>query len=214
MANPTPDSLVILLHGVGSNGQDLAPLAGIWRDALPNAAFAAPDAPDPFDQGSFDQGPGYQWFSIAGVTEATRPQRVAAARAAFDRTLQAVLDQHGFADRLDRVAFVGFSQGSIMALDAVASGRWTPGAVVAFSGRLSSPPPLAPARPLPLLLIHGAADPVIPAAETVQAAATLAGLGYQVESHVLRGVVHTISNQGAAMAGRHLAAALGGPPVA
>lgn len=203
MTNQTPDSLVILLHGVGSNGRDLAPLAGFWRDQLPNTAFASPDAPDPFDHG-----PGYQWFSITEVTEAARPHRVEAARAAFDRTLRAIVDAHGFADRPDRVAFVGFSQGSMMALDAVASGRWTPAAVVAFSGRLASPLPLAPARPVPLLLVHGAADPVIPASETVQAAATLTALGYPVESHVLPGLPHTISNEGVAMAGRHLAKAL------
>jgi phospholipase/carboxylesterase len=34
------------------------------------------------------------------------------------------IEKHGFAGRFDRIAFFGFSQGAIMALDAVASGRW------------------------------------------------------------------------------------------
>ena len=48
--------------------------------------------------------------------------RVAAARAPFDALLAGIVAEHGLTDALDRVALVGFSQGSIMALDAVATG--------------------------------------------------------------------------------------------
>ena len=54
--------LVILLHGVGSNGADLMGLAQMWAPALPGVIFESPDAPH-----AFDHGPGYQWFSITGV---------------------------------------------------------------------------------------------------------------------------------------------------
>ena len=40
-------SLVILLHGYGSNGDDLISLAPYWRSALPRTAFVAPNAPEP-----------------------------------------------------------------------------------------------------------------------------------------------------------------------
>jgi len=36
----------------------------------------------------------------------------------------------------DRIAFVGVSQGAIVALDAVGSGRWRIGALVSFAGLL------------------------------------------------------------------------------
>ena len=103
------------------------------------------------------------------MTEANRLPRVGAARAEFDRVVQAQLDASGFADKLDRVAFVGFSQGSIMALDALVSGRWPVAALVAFFGRLASPEPLAPKPGARTLLIHGEADPVIPAEEAPRA---------------------------------------------
>ncbi len=44
-------SLVILLHGVGSNGNDLAPLGKVWRQSLPETGFTAPNAPMPFAMG-------------------------------------------------------------------------------------------------------------------------------------------------------------------
>jgi phospholipase/carboxylesterase len=192
MTASAPDNLVILLHGVGSSGSDIAGLGAAWHTALPGTVFAAPNAPSPSSFGA-----AYQWFSVAGVTEANRPERILAARAAFDAVISGLIEEHGFAGRLSRVAFAGFSQGTIMALDAVASGRWPVAGVAGFSGRLASPAPLSPSLKTSILLIHGDADSVIPVSETVKAAATLKGLGLSVASEILPGVGHTVDRQGA-----------------
>jgi phospholipase/carboxylesterase len=196
-------NLIILLHGVGSNGANLAPLGQAWQHKLSDTDFASPDGPF-----AFDHGPGRQWFSINGVTEANRPQRVAEARETFDEALHTIIAAHGLTDNLERVALVGFSQGSIMALDAVASGRWSVGAVVAFSGRLASPSPLTPVNTTPVLLIHGNADPVMPVSESQRAAATLRELGVDANVHILEGGAHSISPEGAALAEDFLARVL------
>jgi phospholipase/carboxylesterase len=76
--------LIVALHGVGSSARDIAaavaPLERI-------ADLVALDRAEPFDGG----GRGRQWFSVAGVTEADRPMRVAGALPAL-------------VDRLDRLA--------------------------------------------------------------------------------------------------------------
>jgi phospholipase/carboxylesterase len=203
MSNIATNNLVIMLHGVGSSGADLAPLSNAWTQALPGAVFVSPNAPAPSSFGS-----GYQWFSVAGVTEENRSGRIQEARASFDTVISTIVEENGFSDRLDRVALVGFSQGTIMALDAVASGRWPVGAVVGFSGRLASPLPLEPATATPILLIHGSADPVIPSAESTKAAAALQALGMTVDTVIVPGLPHTISAEGAAQAGRFLANSL------
>ncbi len=187
-------SLVILLHGVGAHGAALAPLGEAWRDALPQTAFAAPDAP-------FPSLVGWQWYSHEGIDRDNRLARVVAARGPFDRLLRATIAAHGFGDRPERVALVGFSQGAIMALDALASGRQALAAVVAFSGRLASPPPLlSPARATPALLIHGEDDPIVPAGESRQAAQALQELGVETRLHILPGVDHCIAPAAALMA--------------
>ena len=196
-------SLVIFLHGVGSRGSDLASLAGVLAPYLPETTFAAPDAPFPFDGG----GTGRQWFSIRGVTETNRPDRIVDARGDFDAALGSIIREHGLSEQLDRVALIGFSQGSIMALDALASGRWPVGAVVAFSGRLASPEPPTPSRTTRALLIHGEADPVIPARESVAAEQRLKAAGADIAVRLLPNVVHTISQQGASLAATFLAEA-------
>jgi len=199
------DSLVVFLHGVGASGADLAPLAEPLSAFLPSTAFAAPDAPERRPGG----GPLRDWFSVAGVSADNRRQRVEQAREGFDRVLSATLAERGFAGRLDRVALFGFSQGAIMALDAIASGRWPVAAVVAASGRLPGavePRPAAAATSV--LLLHGEFDTVVPAEESRQAAPRLKAAGFAVEARFFPRLGHSISGEGVEAAGIFLARAL------
>ncbi len=203
----TPSSLVILLHGVGANGADLAPLGGALKAFLPDTAFVSPDAPEPFEAG----GAGRQWFSVVGVSDANRGARVERARAGFDRVVAREIERAGFAGQLDRVVFFGFSQGAILSLDALADGRWPVAAVVAASGRLVTPIGPKPASATPVLVLHGERDEVISAAEAPRAKRILEDAGFAVEAHVYSGLGHSISPEGLAAAGAFLARRLAKP---
>jgi len=196
-------ALVIFLHGVGSNGEDLAALGRHWAPLLPDVIFAAPDAPEPFPYGA-----GFQWFSLEGVTPENRPARVRNARAAFDATIETIMAQHALNGRWDSVVLVGFSQGSIMALDMLASGRYPLAGVVAFSGRLAFDGPLTPTPQTPALLIHGHADEVIPWRESESAAQRLKAAGVPLELQLEPKTTHTISAQGAMRAATFIAQCL------
>jgi phospholipase/carboxylesterase len=199
------DSLVVFLHGVGALGADLAPLGEPLSRFLPATAFVAPDAPVRFDGG----GSARQWFSVSGVTPANRAERVERARDGFDQVVKAAIAERGFAGRLDRVALFGFSQGAIMALDAIAIGRWPVAAVVASSGRLpGAADPLAVAAATPVLLLHGEADATVPAEESRRAATRLTAAGFSVDTRFYPRLGHAISAEGVAAAGVFLARAL------
>ncbi|MFC2251814.1 alpha/beta hydrolase [Labrys portucalensis] len=199
MTDQVTDSLVILLHGVAAFGYDLDPLASVLRRSLAKTAVVAPDAPF-----AYEQGPGRQWYSLEGVTPENRLARIAAARPAFDALIGSLVAAHGLAGRLDRVALVGFSQGATLAFDAVARGRWPVGALVLLSGRFVTPAPFLPAHTTPVLLVHGSADGAVPPEETRRAAGMLQGAGMMVQSHILRGVGHTISPTGMKLTRRFL----------
>ena len=194
------------MHGVGANGTDLAPLGAGLRGFLPNAVFAAPDAPSPFDGG----GSARQWFSVVGIDTAVRAERVKQARAGFDRIVAQEIEKAGFGARPESVGFFGFSQGAIMSLDAIATGRWRIGAVVAASGRLALPPGPTAASGTPVLLLHGERDDVAPAQETVRAEHVLKNAGFEVEARIHPSLGHSVSPQGVQAAGRFLAAKLPG----
>ncbi|WP_233853972.1 alpha/beta hydrolase [Paraburkholderia sp. HD33-4] len=196
-------SLVVLMHGVGSNARDLMPLADIWSEHLPGTAFVSLDGTDPFD-GGFG---GRQWFSLRDVDEANREARVAAAYPALRRVLDAELAHWRLS--FDRLALVGFSQGSIMALHHVASSVEGAAGVVAYSGRLASPI-VSSNHATPLTLVHGEDDDVIPVRELEAAADAFQAAGYPVDAYMLPGVGHTINADGVALGRDALERALGG----
>ena len=198
MSDLTPKSLLIMLHGVGANGADLEPLGDLLAMQIPGLLVEAPNAPH-----RSEVGPGFQWFSVAGVTIDNRIGRVLAARPAFDALVSSLIQKHGMSKNLDQVIFMGFSQGSIMGLDAVVSGRWPVAALIAFSGRLATQDVDRSVK-VPVLLQHGASDSVIPASETIAAEQTLKEIGVPVESHIFTGLGHSISQEGLANAKRFI----------
>ena len=157
MSAPAKGS-VVLMHGVGSNARDLMPLADIWSESLPDVAFTSLDGTDAFD-GGFG---GRQWFSLRDVNEGNREARVAAAYPALRRMLEAELAHWQVA--FGRLALVGFSQGSIMAMHHVATSAEGAAGVVAYSGRLASA--IVAQNGTPLTLVHGEDDEVIPVQRT------------------------------------------------
>ncbi|MDK2773378.1 MAG: dienelactone hydrolase family protein [Tabrizicola sp.] len=181
-------SRVVLLHGVGSSGAAMRPLA----EALGVAGNAhVPDGPQPFDMG-----PGRQWFSVKGITEESRPVRIAAAMPIFRSMIEA------FGDPQDSV-LVGFSQGAIMALHAVADGLPVE-AVFALSGRLAGPVRARATWP-PITLLHGKADPVIPAQMAEATKAWLRAAGAAPDLRLFDGLAHGVDDRVLSVLGDHLA---------
>jgi phospholipase/carboxylesterase len=202
-ASGTTRSLVILLHGYGSNGDDLIGLVPHWQAALPDTAFVSPNAPDPVPGAPG----GYAWLPIGGADPS---QRAAGARRTVPM-VEAFIDQelarHGLSE--DRLALVGFSQGTMMSLQ-VGLRRPRPLAgIVGYSGLLIDETGLAEIKDKPpVLLIHGDADPVLPISAFHHAKAALEGHGFDVSSHVSRGLGHSIDMAGLQLGGQFLAKVL------
>jgi phospholipase/carboxylesterase len=136
-----------------------------------------------------DFGSGFQWFSVAGVTEQNRPSRVAAT---LERFVQAVGEwQQRTGVPPAATTLVGFSQGAIMALAAALAPQPLAARVVSLSGRFAELPPTAP-RGVRLHFLHGTADAVIPAAHAQQAAQQLQSLGADVTLDLIPGLPHGI----------------------
>jgi phospholipase/carboxylesterase len=176
--------LVIVLHGVGARGADLAPIARAWAKRLPGVHFVTPDAPHPFD----DDPALRQWYSLDDVTAANRAARVAGAGPDFDAVIDGEIARAG--TTAARTLLVGFSQGGTMALDAIGRGRDFAGLLV-MSTRLAAPP----ARRLdglPIRIVHGDADGVIPVGEAERIRGLLAAAGARVDLVVVPGCDHGI----------------------
>jgi phospholipase/carboxylesterase len=184
--------LVILLHGVGANGDDLIGLAPMLSQVLPDAEFLSPNAPEPCDMAPA----GYQWFSLQDRSPGPIEAGVRAAAPLVDQ----FIDDHCAARQLtpDRVALLGFSQGCMMSLF-VGLRRSTPlAAILGYSGALVAPEKLASeivSRP-PVLLVHGQDDPVVPHQMFTAAQADLTAAGIEVRSLSRPGLGHGIDEEG------------------
>src|SRR5450432_3837749 len=105
-----PRQLVILLHGLGADGNDLIGLAPVLARVLPDAEFVAPNAPFPCDMAPS----GYQWFSMQASSPSMILGGVRAAAPMLDAFIDEALAARGLGEK--DLALVGFSQGTIMAL--------------------------------------------------------------------------------------------------
>ena len=184
--------LVVFLHGYGADGNDLIDLGRMFAPILPDAAFVSPNAPEPCDQAPM----GRQWFPLAlGDLNAywLGVQHAAPKLQAF---LDAELARLGLGDH--DLALVGFSQGTMMALH-VGLRRPNPIAgIVGYSGLLAGPEHLAGPKvnKVPILLVHGDADPLIPVMALHAAAQALGAAGFAAEWHISPGLAHGIDEAG------------------
>ena len=195
--------LVVLCHGYGADGNDLIGLAPHWQRNLPTAAFVAPNAPEP----CAGSPTGFQWFPISRLEPKEMQKGVESAADLLNAFLDAELTRLELP--ADRLALVGFSQGTMMSLHVGLKRAAKPAAIVGYSGMLargSEMEPLASDAP-PILLVHGDADTMIPPDAMFASAAMLGHAGACVQWHIASGVGHGIDPVGLEMGGTFLAMA-------
>lgn len=186
-----PKQLVILCHGVGSDGQDLIGLAPYFAKVLPDAQFICPNAPYPFDLASV----GYQWFSLENPTPQSRLEGTQAAAPILNAFIDSQMQMHGLTDK--DVALIGFSQGSMMSLH-VGVRRLKPLAcILAYSGALISPELLATevkSQP-PVLMMHGSIDEVVPPESLYEGVAALQAAGIKTKGEMVPNLGHSLNDK-------------------
>ncbi|MDB3891931.1 hypothetical protein N9368_02325 [Alphaproteobacteria bacterium] len=188
-----PSSFIMILHGWGADGADLADLAMPIAMRFPGAAFFIPDAPDPCTMNPA----GRQWFDIDDrvngpvLAAPCIETALAAARDAFDLPASAT-------------ALTGFSQGGMMALHCGLHMDNAPAAIVSFSGALLVHDKIQAADDQTthpeVLLVHGREDAVVPFALMAASAGILEGKDISVQTAARSGVGHGIDPDGLTIA--------------
>ena len=164
--NSDPKALtVVCMHGYGADMRDLAPLSQELETKRPIAWFF-PDAPEVLDWG------GRAWFPI-DVAAFEEAQRTGNAR---DLSLREPPGMEWAREELqrfiaelevpwDRIVLMGFSQGSMLAVDLAMRAESAPAGVVILSGTLVDAKTTAELavskKGLPFFQSHGSVDPIL-----------------------------------------------------
>ena len=211
-ASGTAKQLVVFLHGYGADGDDLIEIGRQWQRWLPDAAFVAPHAPELLP----GQPAGRQWFALTFRDPHERWRGVNHAAPGLEALLEAELARVQLP--ASKLALVGFSQGTMMALHLGLRRLQAPAAIVGYSGLLvleegKGPESLAGqvrAKP-PILLVHGDRDEVIPLDALFMSADALAAAEVPCEWHLSVGVGHGIDAEALRHGGLFLRRAFGLP---
>ena len=184
---PDPRSAIIVLHGLGADGNDFVPIAqeldlrsiGPVRFVFPHA----PVRPVTLNGGMAMRA----WYDILG-TDLVRREDEPGLRASMAE-VQSLIDREvARGIPAERIVLMGFSQGCAMTL---LTGLRSPQRLAGLVG-LSGYLPLAQTtaaersdanRLVPIFLAHGRQDPMVQLARGTASRDALQALGYQIEWH-------------------------------
>jgi len=187
--------LVLLFHGVGDNPVAMGQIGSWFAPLFPDALIVSIGGPEAC-------GPnGRQWFSVQGVTEENRQQRVDAIMPTFVETVRYWQKESGVSPLA--TALIGFSQGTIMALESTKAAPGLASRIIAFNGRFATLPEEA-STATTIHLIHGGEDRVIDLAYAVAAEEALIQHGGDVTLDIVDDLGHAIDDRSMQFALDHL----------
>ena len=192
--------LVVFLHGYGADGNDLIEIGRQWQRWLPDAAFVAPHAPRALRRW---RPMGRQWFPLTFRDPHERWRGVNHAGPGLDALPRCgAARRHGLP--ASKLALVGFSQGTMMALHVGLRRAEAPAALVGFSGMIVLEEGKGPGQPRgqvrakpPILLVHGDRDDVIPVDALFLSTDALAAAEVPCQWHLSVGVAPRHRRRGA-----------------
>lgn len=193
-------SLVILLHGLGADGDDLIGLADQWKSILPDTAFISPQAPYQCDLGPF----GYQWFSMSNPDPEVMFEKAKETAPILNQFIDEQLAR--FELTPENLILVGFSQGTMMSLYVALRREKACRGVLGYSGALLGPQYLVDeAKSHPhCFLIHGTDDQVVPFWALNASVEALKTAKVPVQYSAREGLGHGIDPEGLALGGRFI----------
>jgi phospholipase/carboxylesterase len=173
-ADDVPLPLVLVMHGRGADANDLADLAPML-DPPGGARFVFPNAPKPFEP-YVGMTFGFTWFDGWPPTHDTIQDSRQLILKFIDEMVARYPTPPG------KLILAGFSQGALMSLDVGFRTQQQLAGIVVMSGALYEDE-LPNLRPLPLIIVHGVDDEVIPVLAARRVRRVLEGHGLQPEYH-------------------------------
>lgn len=185
-----PEQLFFFLHGWGADGENLLDIALSLSHDFPMAEFHLPNAPYPCEANT----QGYQWFSLSDESHETLLEQVEDVSDIVEHYIREKTE-HAHINPKNVILF-GFSQGAMLATHLALTRPNLCGVVTAYSGKLVGVPAVTTDERVPMILIHGDDDLVIPVEAMIESYHTLKELGVPADAYRMAGLAHGINQSG------------------
>jgi phospholipase/carboxylesterase len=187
--NHPAERLVAMLHGVGSDGNDLIALAPFFAHSLQNAHFISPNGVEEYDMAPF----GRQWFSLLDRDPKVLQEKLSQN---VPDIMEIIKDKQQKLNLSNKdTILIGFSQGSVTSIFLTLSQEEAFAATIAFSGRLITPKEIKNVK-TPICVISGEDDDVVPSRESKDICDFLAKHKIDYQSLFIPNLAHSIDMSG------------------
>lgn len=188
----TYKNAVIFLHGYGANSNDLIGIANLWIESLPNTIFLSPNAPFECDFSSN----AYQWFELTSIS----PDSIGDGLKKAGPYLNDYIDHvsNTFKIKEKNIFFVGFSQGTMMALYHLCKRENRCAGLLGYSGLLFENENFKSEikSKFPIKLYHGKKDELINYQNSIEASKKLKKFGFDIDYSLSDDLGHGIDDKG------------------
>lgn len=187
-----PNSLVILLHGIGADAFDLIPLAKYWALTLKKTKFYSLHAPYPCKLTPF----GKQWFDLEDRDQTRILKEIELIKPMIITFLKKKLKDYNL--QYKDLILVGFSQGTMVALNLTLTMKEEVRGVLGYSGGviLTKSGKIEIISKPNICLVHGKNDEVVPKKMMETTKIILKDNNIDVDTHLIENLGHSIDQNG------------------
>ena len=187
-----PNSLVILLHGIGADAFDLIPLAKYWALTLKKTKFYSLHAPYTYRLAPF----GKQWFDLEDRDQTRILKEIELVKPMIITFLKKKLKDYNL--QYKDLILVGFSQGTMVALNLTLTMKEEVKGVLGYSGGviLTKSGKIEIISKPNICLVHGKNDEVVPKKMMETTKIILKDNNIDVDTHLIENLGHSIDQNG------------------
>ena len=181
-------NIVVLLHGYGGDGNDIAQITLNWKRFLPNTLFLCPTAPEK----CLISPSGYQWFDLSQDNEEFILSESKKNEIILKRFLEEVKKKFSLPN--SKICLSGFSQGCMMSINVGLSSDEKYSGILGFSGKIINKKDLSKriSQKPETLLIHGENDDIVPCVKSLEAKDFLERNKVSVKLEIIKNCGHHI----------------------
>ncbi len=181
-------NIVVLLHGYGGDGNDIAQVTLNWKRFLPNTLFVCPNAPEICSVNPS----GYQWFDLSQDNEEYIINNSKKNEIILKKFLNEIKKKFSLPN--SKICLSGFSQGCMMSINVGLSSDEKFSGILGFSGKIISKKELSKriTHKPEILLIHGENDDIVPCVKSLEAKDFLERNKVSVKLEIIKNCGHHI----------------------